>query len=312
MTSKSKELIAFCVASTTPFDSDGNLSLEDVPGIISFHKTQNKVPGLLICGSTGEQHVLSINERVKLYKASRDAAGPGYPLYAGVSSFKTKDAIVLAQAANEADMTGIMLGFPPYRIPSQHEAEQYVVDVCASIPPTLPVFLYNNPRRTGFDLQPETFVNIYAKVPNVLGLKQAGNLDCIPIIKDSLSKRTDIPEEKAKRGIRFYAGNDVDFVDYFVKHGYNGLTSIAGNVFPSQMEQVVKHLEQQESDKAKEIMDSTVLPLFTYMKESGVLQSIKFLLADKGVATGENVPPHLDLSKEVQQTLLQKLSSISS
>lgn len=63
----------------------------------------------------GEQHCLTVPERKQLYQLARAAAPRPFPIYTGVAAFRTKDAVELAQAAQAAGATGIMLGFPPYR-----------------------------------------------------------------------------------------------------------------------------------------------------------------------------------------------------
>ncbi|ABS22606.1 Dihydrodipicolinate synthase/N-acetylneuraminate lyase-like protein [Bacillus cytotoxicus NVH 391-98] len=57
---------SFSVAMVTPFSTDGNLHLEGIPSLINYYKKYN-VPALLISGSTGEQHSMTVDERVSLY-----------------------------------------------------------------------------------------------------------------------------------------------------------------------------------------------------------------------------------------------------
>lgn len=50
------------------------------------------------------------------------------------------------------------------------------------------MFLYNNPKRTGFDLSIGSLVSIVNQVPNVDGLKQAGNRSNVPLVMQPLSR----------------------------------------------------------------------------------------------------------------------------
>ena len=104
--------LPYSVAMVTPFDEHGDFHPASVAPLVQ-HLVAAGAPGLLISGSTGEQHCLSIEERCSLYQLCRDAAGPEIALYAGVASFKTKYSVTLAQAAAKAGCNAIMLGFTP-------------------------------------------------------------------------------------------------------------------------------------------------------------------------------------------------------
>ena len=157
--------LPYSVAMVTPFDEHGDFHPASVAPLVQ-HLIAAGAPGLLISGSTGEQHCLSIEERCSLYQLCRDAAGPDIAIYAGVASFKTKYSVTLAQAAAKAGCNAIMLGFTPYQKISQNDAElckdtsnphhtmrlpgvllrQFLhtadaITVAASVPET-PIFLY--------------------------------------------------------------------------------------------------------------------------------------------------------------------------
>ena len=70
-------------------------------------------PGLLLTGSTGEQHCLCLEERCDLRQQARSATGHDVTLYAGVAAMKTKHAVTLALGAAAANMDAIILGFTP-------------------------------------------------------------------------------------------------------------------------------------------------------------------------------------------------------
>src|SRR4051812_37654213 len=105
--------IPFSVAMITPFSINGELNLKAIPSLVNYYK-EHDVPALLISGTTGEQHSMTIDERSSLFRAAKKEAGDDLRLYGGVAAVQTKDAIKLAISAEEAGMDAIMLGFPPY------------------------------------------------------------------------------------------------------------------------------------------------------------------------------------------------------
>lgn len=283
-----RAFLPYSIAIITPFTKSGAFDAAAVPKVVEYYA--KFAPGLLVCGSTGEQHVLSIEERKQLYKIVRESTEPNYPLYAGVAAFKTADAIELAKSAYETGYTGIMLGFPPYRIITQRDAECYIKEVAAATP--LPIFLYNNPRRTGFALQPEVFVRLANSVPNILGLKEAGDASNVNKVKPL------VPEN-----ISFLTGNDTSVINNFTKEGYNGITAIISGVYPEEMKEVLELVERGQVDEAKKLMTEVISPNVDLMQSAGFLPSLKYVLRKRGVPAGYCAPPMLDPTEEHQQAL---------
>lgn len=290
----SNTFVPYSVAAVTPFTEDGDFDAEQVPPLIA-HMVKT-APALLVCGSTGEQHCLSVAERSELYQLSRTAAGPSYPLYFGVAAFKTKDAVALARAAHAAGAHGIMLGFPPYRIPSQEQIEAYVRAVAAATP--VPLFLYNNPRRTGFALEAGTFARLACEVPTVLGLKEAGARENVKAAQALLSETT------AKAELAYFSGSDATFISSCATHGYTGLTSIMGNVYPAEMQAVSDCIQSGDAAGAAEIMGGIKVGVDLIASAGGgVLPSIKYVLRCRGVSAGYCSAPCGHVAEEQKAAL---------
>ncbi|KAI8357260.1 hypothetical protein BD560DRAFT_406377 [Blakeslea trispora] len=284
----STRFVPFSIAMVTPFTEKGALDIAAVPKVVQYYLNQG-APGLLISGSTGEQHCMTIEERKQLYKQVSATVAGKCPIYAGVATFKTQDAIELVKTAKDAGISGIMLGFPPYRRPSQQEALNYVTQITEAAP-DLPFFLYNNPPRNGFDLEPETFVQMINKTNNVFGLKEAGK-------PENVNKAKSLLQTEKLSQISFFAGDDHTFVEAFSCFGYTGLTSVVGSVYPSETKRVVEHLINNQAEEAKEIMQS-IIPGIELLKKAGTLQCIKYILRKRNVPVGYCPSPFLDISDE--------------
>ncbi|HEX5350568.1 MAG TPA: dihydrodipicolinate synthase family protein, partial [Trichococcus sp.] len=142
----------FHIAVPTAFyeneDLNTEASLEHV-----MHLYEQGVKSVLICGSTGEQHSLSLPEKLQLLESIDEASflPDDLEILFGVASIRQKEALQLAEKVNASPkITGVLLGFPPYILPSQKEARLYVEAIAKVI--DKPIILYNNPRRTGFNL----------------------------------------------------------------------------------------------------------------------------------------------------------------
>jgi dihydrodipicolinate synthase/N-acetylneuraminate lyase len=83
--------------------SSSNINIDDIIG------------GIIIPGTTGEQHSLSIEEKKRLYEISAETSSLfNINTLAGVAAMTTFDAIDLAKHAVKVGVKGIMLGLPPY------------------------------------------------------------------------------------------------------------------------------------------------------------------------------------------------------
>jgi 4-hydroxy-tetrahydrodipicolinate synthase len=283
----SNPFIPFSIAMITPFTEDGELYLEAIPALIEHYRS-NKVPALLVSGSTGEQHSMTIQERILLFQEVKKAAAQDFLLYGGVAAVRSKDAAELAAAAASAGLDGIMLGFPPYLRISQQEACHYVDNVCAHT--NLPIMLYNNPPRTGFHLESETLIFLASKYPQIMALKEAGDPAGIQVVKQQLGK--DFP---------VLSGSDLTVFENERK-GYDGITSIAGTIFPKLMKFIMDAVTSKDFATAENAFNK-IRPLLEVMLALGMLRSIKFMLNMQGVPAGICRDPLSTLSEDEQKGL---------
>lgn len=119
-----------------------------------------------------------------------------------------------------------MLGFPPYLRINHQEAFRYVERTCLAT--NLAIMIYNNPLRTGFDLQPETLVKLAGQFPNIVAFKEAGDTNSVPIIKKQLGPSFTV-----------LSGSDLNIFKE-AEIGFDGITSILGNIFPKEIQRLLQ------------------------------------------------------------------------
>lgn len=180
------------------------------------------VNAFLFCGSTGEQHSLDLEEKIELIRSIETT--PDFDeveVIFGVANIRLKHVQQLIEEINHSHAIDyILLGFPPYILPSQEDIKVYVTK--ASELSEKPIILYNNPKRTGFELHSETFLKL-AKLENIAGLKEAGN-------------PTNVSKYKAvvRKDFAYFVGGEVDLQDK-ISLGYTHLSSILGNKYPKEV-----------------------------------------------------------------------------
>jgi dihydrodipicolinate synthase/N-acetylneuraminate lyase/predicted nicotinamide N-methyase len=205
------------------------------------------VGGIIVCGTTGEQHSLGPEEKAGLFGLALAAAAPfGVDVFAGVAACTTYGAVQLALQAVSAGCRGLMLGLPPYVKPSDAELTAYVEAVYSAVPATCPILLYNNVTRNGCGPSLETLVS-WARRGLVCGIKHA-NAPAGVLLQEGRAMLGMLPS------LRLYTGSDTLAGSLLSGEGpgegacegagviageegmprFYGLTSIVGNLFPEE------------------------------------------------------------------------------
>lgn len=157
-------------AVVTPFSQSGDLLLESFVELVRWH-LQNGADALCLAGDNGEAWNLSIDERRQLAEAAVREAGERVPVVMGASVPSAQASIVLAEVAANAGVDALMIG--PQSYVGKASVSELVARYAAihdAVP--LPVLVYNSPRRTGINLDPDKLAAICDAVP-VAGLKES-------------------------------------------------------------------------------------------------------------------------------------------
>ncbi|MFB1098091.1 dihydrodipicolinate synthase family protein [Terribacillus sp. JSM ZJ617] len=229
----------FHIAVPTAFYDDETLNVEGTIHHIE-NLYQKGVRSVFVCGTTGEQHSLSLSEKLELVEAidTNNELTNNMEIIFGVASVRQKEAEELAKYISKTNITAIMIGYPPYIKPSQEEAFNYTKSLVSISGKD--VILYNNPARTGFDLEVDT-INKLLSMKNIIGIKEAGEKTKIQKLKIESDKQFYI-----------YAGGEQGLEDS-VRHGFNRLSSIAGNLAPAEIKTWFETLLKNEELKGEEI-----------------------------------------------------------
>lgn len=259
------------IAVPTAFFEDESLDLE---GTINHIRNLygEGIKSVLVSGTTGEQHSLSSKEKMELIdrlEEEEELMGEMEIIF-GVSSVRQKDAERLAEKIQGRRIAGVMLGFPPYILPTQAEALIYAKRIIERS--KKPTILYNNPKRTGFDLSVESILEL-SKLDAVAGIKDAGDKEKIEAIKKNLG-RTDF---------YFYAGGEVNLEEK-VSYGYDRLSSIAGNVDPKEIREWFHGLLRDQQGREQEY--NKIAKILDQVYQGNAIVNVKRILNQQGIQMG--------------------------
>ncbi len=261
------------VAVPTAFNSDESLNVEATfQHILNLY--EKGIRSILICGSTGEQHSLSLSEKRCLVESieQENRFPSDLELIFGVASIRLAEAVELAQVVSQSKkIAAVLLGYPPYLIPTQEEAYYYTQTVLKEIQ-NKAVILYNNPRRTGFDLALKTILKLLEN-KNIIGIKEAGDKQKVVQLV-----------AKSPKELFIFAGGDLDLEDK-ISLGFNSLSSIAGNIYPLEISTYFNALHTR-SKMPQNSLDEMAIKLATVFTESPLPHLKERITKTEGINMG--------------------------
>jgi 4-hydroxy-tetrahydrodipicolinate synthase len=217
-------------AIVTPFRKSGKL---DEPALERLVKAQIKggVDGIVPVGTTGESPTLDYEEHIEVIKRSIEFAGGRIKVLAGTGGNSTSEAIYLTKMAKKAGADGSLQVAPYYNKPTQEGLFQHFKAIASAT--DLPLVLYSVPGRCGIDIGIDTVQRLAAACPTIVGIKEAGgSADRVSQLRAALGERFTI-----------LSGDD-SLTLPFMAVGAHGVVSVASNVVPREVSQMVKAFAQ--------------------------------------------------------------------
>ena len=279
-------------AMVTPFDDDGAVDYPAV-GELARALVASGSDGLVVTGTTGEAPSLSAEEQVSVWRAVREAVGPGVGLVGGASTNATNESLPLVRACVDAGMDAVMLTVPYYNKPPQEGLVRHFTVLAEATP--LPCILYNVPSRTSLNMAAETTLRL-AAVPNIIGVKEAsGDFAQIEAITSG-----------APEGFRVWSGNDGDTTELIRLGGY-GVISVASHLVGRQIHDMVYAAAEGRHDDAQ-VIHQRLLPLVDALFIESNPIPVKFALNEVGVRAGTLRLPLVPPSEASQAAIREELA----
>lgn len=152
----------------TAFDAEGHVDLEANKRIYE-HLIQGGMDGILILGSIGEFFAIPMEEKRKMIEAAVSYINKRVTLYVGTNCMILRDCIELSNYAVEKGADAVMVISPYYFNLPYDSIIHFYDQVAGNV--NGPVFLYNFPDRTGYDLSPRLILELARKHKNIVGIK---------------------------------------------------------------------------------------------------------------------------------------------
>lgn len=234
------ELEGVYPALITPFTRDDEVDEEGLRRLVEF-VVEGGVAGIVPCGTTGESATLSQEEHERVIDVVVDCSR--VPVIAGTGSNNTKEAVEFSKYAEDAGADACLLITPYYNKPNVRGLKEHFKRIGDAV--ELPLILYNIPSRTGQNVSAGTMLELAAEVEGIKGVKEASG---------DLKQVGAILSEVAEQGLDFTVLAGDDFLTLpIMSLGGKGVISVAANVVPREMCEMVDAVLSGAAEKAREI-----------------------------------------------------------
>ena len=200
---------------------------------------------LVPLGTTGETPCLSVAERQRVLALTRENA-PGKKLLVGGGTNSLT--ATLESMAQLPDADAFLIVVPYYNKPNQTGLYEYYKAVAGST--DKPIVIYNVPSRTGANIQAETTLRLAEEIPNIIAVKEASS---------NYKQISEIIRNKPE-GFSVLSGNDDETLSLMAT-GADGVISVAANIAPREMVQLVEALQKDDMVTAR-TLHHRLSPLF--------------------------------------------------
>lgn len=212
-------------AIVTPF-KNGKIDEAAFERLIEF-QIKGGVDGIVPAGTTGESSTLGYQENIDVIARAVKFARGKIKIIAGTGANATAEATYLTRAAEEAGADASLQVAPYYNRPTQEGLYQHFKAVAGVT--SLPIVLYNIPGRCGVEIAIDTVKRLANSCKNIVAIKEsAGSCDRISQLRAALGREFVI-----------LSGDD-SLTLPFMSVGAQGVISVASNIIPREISEMVK------------------------------------------------------------------------
>ncbi len=280
----------------TPINEKGEI-LEESLKKICERIIVSGMHGILVCGSTGEYPLLTIEERKQIVKMVCDIVAGRTQVIVGCSCHNQKETIDMVEYA-DACGADLALVVPPYYMVTTEEGiykyYKAIDDHCKNIE----LLVYNYPDATCVRLSVE-FIKQLSKLPHVVGVKNTDTMD-------HTSKL--IGEMEADDTFGVINGFEHLAMGTLTSGG-DGIMGIIEALCPQQMMDMYNAIEANDIQSAMKI-NKTMRKLYTLMEKEPCPAPVKAGFRLLGIECGEPRLPLLPASDELVAELKKELEKI--
>ncbi|ANU14427.1 N-acetylneuraminate lyase [Planococcus halocryophilus Or1] len=264
------------------YDKDGEINEKGLREIIRYNLDVTKVDGLYVNGSTGENFMISTEEKKEIFRIVKDEVKDRVKLIAQVGSINLKESLELAKYATDLGYDALSAVTPFYYKFDFEEIKNYYNTIINSVDNKM--IIYSIPFLTGVNISIDQFAELFEN-EKIIGVKfTAGDFYLLERMRKTFPDKL------------LYAGFDEMLLSAAVL-GVDGAIGSTFNVNGQRAREIYELANKGEITKAREIQHETN-DFITELLNNGLYQTLKEILKEKGVDAGYCRQPMKELTEE--------------
>jgi 4-hydroxy-tetrahydrodipicolinate synthase len=279
----------------TPFQENGSLDEVALTRLVESQVAAG-ISGVVPVGTTGESPTLSHEEHRRVIELTVKAANRRILVIAGTGSNATSEAVDLTLQAERLGADASLQVAPYYNKPSPEGLYRHFKTVADAV--SIPIILYSIPGRCGIEIPVSVVARLAADCPNIVAIKEAGgSVERVNQLRAALPHSFEI-----------LSGDD-SLTLPFMASGAVGVISVASNLIPSEVQELVTSYLSGNFPRSKELQDR-YYPLFRDLFLEPNPVPAKTALEALGICRSDVRMPLCEMTDAHRETLFKTLRSI--
>ena len=256
-----------------------------------------KVDSIGALGSTGSYAYLSRVERMRVARLAVANSG-AIPVMVGIGALRTRDVLDLAEDAQEAGASAVLLAPVSYQKLTADEVFHFYETVTRHL--SIPLCVYDNPSTTHFEFNDELHGRI-ARLPRVSSIKIPG----VPIDPGMARSRVEQLRAMIPPHVTIGVSGDA-FAATGLNAGCEVWYSVIGGLFPKAAQGITLATQVGEAVKAIQL-SARLEPLWELFRQHGSLRVVAAAAELRGLIASPNLPLPLQALEGAAYQRLGKL-----
>ena len=210
-------------------------------------------------GSTGSYAYLSREERAHVARTAVENAAT-VPVMIGIGALRTRDVLLLAEDAQKAGASAVLLAPVSYQKLSADEVYGHFAAVTRNL--SIPLCVYDNPGTTNFQFSDELHGRI-AQLPNIRSIKIPG----VPLDPQEARARVDRLRALIPAHVSIGVSGDW-FAATGLNCGCDAWYSVLGGLFPHTALAITRAAQRGDAQEANQLLER-LRPLWDLIAQQG-------------------------------------------
>ena len=245
--------------------------------------------GLIVCGSLGENSVLTTAEKLEILRIAVRVSAGRVPVLQTIAEGSTAEGIALCERSAREGADGFMVLAGMRYVSDRRETIAHYRAIARASPK--PIMVYNNPVAYGVDVTPDMFGEL-AEEEAIVAVKESS---------DDVRRITDIINQTGSRYAIFCGVDDLAMEAMLM--GACGWVAGLAAAFPSETVAIWRLIKAGRIEEARRIY-RWFAPLLHLDVSSKLVQNIKLVESIVGVGNEVVRPPRLALVGEERERIV--------